>query len=117
MKAAIVCQHIYEYNHSTMDYSQANELVNRFVIDSPKEGPIWSAGDMTSFDMMYFRAIGMSYRQILDYAKLTHQIVKTKLLIPGDYTTSLEYRLAVKNLELHAKSLSLRPSKFNSTTY
>ncbi len=104
---------LFDWDHPTMNYSTANELCNRFVIDSTVKGPIWSGGDMTSFDMGYYRAMGMSYDQILEYARLTHQIIKFKLLSsPGDYTKSPVYQMAVKNLEQHANSLTLLPSKF-----
>jgi p-methyltransferase len=104
---------IFDWNHATMDYSTANEWCNQFVIDSAGTGPIWSTNDMTSFDMGYFRAMGMSYDQISEYARLTHRIIKAKLLSSAsDYTTSPEYQVAVIELEQFANTLSLRPSKF-----
>ncbi len=104
---------VFDWQHSTMDFPTANKMCNRFVIECADKGPIWSTGDMTSFDMGYFRAKGMSYGQILKYAKLTHQLVKYKLLSSSnDYLTAPEFISTVGKLKQHAKSLSLRPGKF-----
>lgn len=106
---------VFDWKHSTMDSSMANKLCNRFAVDSADKGPILSTSEMTSFDMGYFRAKGMSYGQILEYARLMHQIIKSKLLSsPSDYSTTPEYISAVGKLKQYAKSLSLRPSKFTS---
>ena len=105
---------LFGWQHSTMDYLTASKLCNRFVIDSAEKGPIWSTNDMTTFDMGYFRAIGMRYDQISHYARLTHQIIKEKLLCSSkDYSTSPKYQSAVKKLMNYTKSLTLRPSKFH----
>lgn len=109
---------LFDWRHQTMDFSAANLVCNRFVIDSAGKGPIWSTNDMTTFDMAYFRAKGMSYGQILEYARLTHQIIKFKLLSSSnDYSATPEYISALRKLERHAKSLSLRPSKFKNEVY